>query len=89
VVRLRSRQGLLSKAPFASPRNPDQYPDRDIDCQISIDEAFRELGDNIAAAGWGAEEIARALYELTDNHLTSLRENETLEGLFLNITSGL
>jgi hypothetical protein len=37
--------------------------------------------------GWGPEEIAAALYELTDNHLTGLRENETLEGWFLDIKS--
>ncbi|GLS29980.1 hypothetical protein SAMN04488498_104315 [Mesorhizobium albiziae] len=63
---------------FTSPRNPDHYPDRDIDCQVSIDEAFRELWENIAAAGWGPEEIASALYELTDNHLTALRENDVV-----------
>jgi hypothetical protein len=36
---------------------------------------------NIAAAGWGPEEIAAAIYELTDNHLTALRENYVLDRL--------
>ncbi|GLS30733.1 hypothetical protein SAMN04488498_1295 [Mesorhizobium albiziae] len=66
-------------ARFASPKHPDLYPDRPIDCQVSIDDAFREMWENIAAAGWGPEEIAGALYELTDNHLTALRENDSLD----------
>ncbi len=60
------------------PKAAELYPDRDIDCQAAIDTAFRDLWENIAAAGWGREEIAGALYELTDNHLTALRENETV-----------
>ncbi|TIP39605.1 hypothetical protein [Mesorhizobium sp.] len=64
---------------FAPPKTADHYPDRAIDCQMSIDEAFREIWENVAAAGWGQEEIAGALYELTDNHLTALRENEFTE----------
>ena len=52
-----------------------QYPDRAIDCQVSIDDAFRELWDKSADMGWGPEEIAAALYDLTDNHLTALRQN--------------
>lgn len=58
------------------PRSCEQYPDRDIDCQEAADEAFRELWDNMAAARWGPEEIAAAILELTDNHLTALRMNE-------------
>jgi hypothetical protein len=34
---------------------------------------------NIGAEGWGPEEIAGALYELTANHLTALRENDALD----------
>lgn len=58
------------------PRRSEQYPDRDIDCQEAADVAFRELWDNMAAAKWGSEEIAAALLELTDNHLTALRMND-------------
>lgn len=58
------------------PRRQETYPDRGIDCQEAADAAFREVWENMAAAGWGAEEIAAAIYELTDNHLTALRENE-------------
>ena len=31
--------------------------------------------------GWGPEDIAEALYELTANHLTGLREVAALKGL--------
>lgn len=55
------------------PKRPDTYPDRGIDCQEAFDAAFREIWENMAAAGWGAEEIAAAVYELTDHHLTALR----------------
>lgn len=58
------------------PRRPDAYPDRGIDCQQAADEAFREVWENMARAGWGPEEIAAAIYELTDNHLTALRMND-------------
>ena len=64
---------------FDPPKKPYQYPDRLIDCQVAIDEAFQEMWEDIAAAGWGREEIANAIYELTDNHLTGLRENETVD----------
>lgn len=37
---------------------------------------FASFGENLAAAKWGPEEIAAALYELTDNHLTALRMND-------------
>ena len=72
---------------FTPPKHSHQYPDRLIDCQVALYDAFRELWENIAAAGWGPEEIAAALYELTDNHLTGLRETESLESWFLNIKS--
>jgi hypothetical protein len=72
---------------FTPPKKPYQYPDRLIDCQVSMDGAFRDLWDRSAEMGWGPEEIAAALYELTDNHLAGLRENETLENWFLNIKS--
>ena len=63
---------------FAPPKKPYQYPDRPIYCQVSMDDAFRECG-KIAAAGCGPEETAAAIYELTDNHLTALRENYVLD----------
>jgi hypothetical protein len=66
---------------FTSPKKADHYPDRPIDCQVSIDGAFRELWESVAAAGWGPEEIAGAIYELTDNHLTALRENAAIDRL--------
>ena len=52
---------------FTPPKKPSHYPDRQIDCQVALDNAFRELWENTSAAGWGPEEIAAALYELTDN----------------------
>ena len=52
-----------------------------IDCQVALDDAFRELWENISAAGWGPEEIGAALYDLTDNHLTALRENQARDRL--------
>ncbi|SFL15005.1 hypothetical protein SAMN04488498_1411, partial [Mesorhizobium albiziae] len=32
---------------------------------MSLDDAFRELWENIAAAGWGPEEITRNLHDWT------------------------
>ena len=63
---------------FAPPKKPYQYPDRAIDCQVSMDDAFRELWED-CGGGLGPEEIAAAIYDLTDNHLTALREQYALD----------
>jgi hypothetical protein len=64
---------------IAPPRHEDQYPDRGLDCQQAAHAAFRDLWEGVAAAGWSAEEIAAAIYELTDHHLTALRANAETE----------
>ena len=66
---------------FTPPKKPYQYPDRAINCQASIDDAFQDLWDRSADIGWGPEEIAAALYDLTDNHLTALRQNQARDRL--------
>ena len=46
--------------------------------QVSIDDPFAECGKTFSS-GWGPQENAGALYELTANHLIALRENDALD----------
>lgn len=49
---------------IAPPKHNGPYPDRDIDCQQAIENAFQELMENIVAAGWGPLEISEAIGQL-------------------------
>jgi len=56
------------------PRIADDYPDRNLDCEMAAEDAFQSLIDQVIAAGWGAEEVADAVVELARNHRLALRE---------------
>ncbi len=53
---------------LAGPRKLGPYPDRDIDCQESLETGFLALVDQAEAAGWVRIEIYDALIELIENH---------------------
>lgn len=46
------------------PKNQDDYPDRDIDCQEAMEPLFRMLMDAMFAAGWAPGETRLALRAL-------------------------
>jgi len=63
----------MSKQPtFAAPKRESAYPDRDLDCQMAIECAFRTVADYAEAAGWTEREVADALIELAHNHWFAL-----------------
>ncbi|AUH66834.1 hypothetical protein [Paracoccus zhejiangensis] len=53
---------------MAGPRKLGPYPDRDLDCQESLETRFLALVDQAEAAGWVRIEIYDALIELIENH---------------------
>lgn len=57
---------------FAAPKREGSYPDRDLDCQMAIESAFRTVADCARAAGWTEQEVADALIELAHNHWLAL-----------------
>lgn len=59
-----------------SPRLPDQYPDRHLDCQEGLEDGFAALVDDGLAAGWSVADITVALVELADHRMLADAANE-------------
>ncbi len=53
---------------LTGPRKLGPYPDRDLDCQQSLEAKFIALVDQAEAVGWVRIEIYDALIELIENH---------------------
>lgn len=49
------------------PRQPDQYPDRFLDCQEALEDGFLALLDQAEGVGWSRAETIAAITELADN----------------------
>ncbi|MBB6484426.1 hypothetical protein [Rhizobium lusitanum] len=47
----------------------DGHPDRNLECQVALSDAFAELADKAIAVGWPEEEVAAALPALADNRM--------------------
>ncbi|MBB4116964.1 hypothetical protein FHT80_006345 [Rhizobium sp. BK226] len=57
------------------PRSLSEHPDRFLNCQEAIADAFRQLAEQEVMAGWGEIEVAGALADISDFHLLSLASN--------------
>lgn len=53
---------------FSSPKRDGAYPDRDLDCQMAMEDIFRAVAEQAQGAGWSELEVADALIELAHNH---------------------
>lgn len=53
---------------FSTPKRGGAYPDRDLDCQMAMEDIFRAVAEDAQAAGWSEREVADALIELAHNH---------------------
>lgn len=63
----------MAKHPrFLSPKRPGSYPDRDLDCQLAMEDVFGTLAEYGQAAGWTEREVAAALIELARNYWFAL-----------------
>ena len=61
------------------------HPDRDLECQAALSDAFADLADRAAAAGWSDEEVAAALTALADNRMLGLAEIDALKSILASI----
>jgi len=57
------------------PRSSTQDPDRLLDCQMAMEDAFQQLAEAAEAVGWTADEVALALVELAGNHVLARMAN--------------
>ncbi|KSV84524.1 hypothetical protein N183_11905 [Sinorhizobium sp. Sb3] len=57
---------------FSPPKRSGAYPDRDLDCQMAMEEIFRAVAEEAHASGWSEQEVADALIELAHNHWFAL-----------------
>ncbi|MBD9524454.1 hypothetical protein IB262_31715 [Ensifer sp. ENS02] len=63
----------MPKPPIlSSPKRGGAYPDRDLDCQMAIEEFFRTVAEKAQVAGWSEREVADALIELAHHHWFAL-----------------
>lgn len=60
---------------ISGPRILSKHPDRFLNCQEAIAEAFRQLTEQAVMAGWGETEVAGALMDIADRHMLSLAAN--------------
>lgn len=56
-------------AALRGPRKLGDYPDRDIQCQEALEDAFIELTERGVEAGWVQIEVLQALLELAKSHI--------------------
>jgi CDP-diacylglycerol pyrophosphatase len=57
------------------PAQPGPYPDRQLHCQMLMEERFRAVLDDAVAAGWALDEAATAMVELADNQVLMIMAN--------------
>lgn len=58
----------MAKHPrYVSPKSTGLYPDRDLDCQMAMEDVFQSVAEYGEAAGWTEREVADALIELAHN----------------------
>jgi hypothetical protein len=64
-----------------SPKTPAVHPDRFLNCQEAMADAFCQLAEQAVAAGWREDEVAGALVDLADCHMLALASNLDTERL--------
>jgi hypothetical protein len=63
----------------------EDHPDRDLECQAALSDAFGDLADRAEAAGWSDEEVATALSTLADNRMLGSAQIEVLNDILSKI----
>ncbi len=70
------------------PKTLTEHPDRFLNCQEAIADAFRLLTDQAVMAGWGETEVAGALVDIADCHMLSLASNLETERMLDQASKG-
>lgn len=79
-----SRKKRVDNAMINKPRKPEEYPDRDLDCQMAMEEHFQVLIDAAESSGWTREEAIDAVAELARNQTSADHENDVTNLAILN-----
>jgi len=58
-----------------TPRDPSNYPDREVDCQMAVEPAFQAVIDEAVSSGWERSEVLVALYEVSLSMASAEEEN--------------
>lgn len=59
----------MTELTLTGPKRLGPYPDRDLDCQEALEDAFLVLIDQAESAGWLRTEAYAALIKLSMHHL--------------------
>lgn len=65
------------------PKWTGDYPDRELDCQMELEDAFQGVIAKAVANGWGRDESADAMLELARNYILALIENAKTDAAIL------
>lgn len=57
---------------IAQPKRPDEYDDRNLDCQFAMEPAFQALLRQAEAAGWSEEDAAFAALDLAKSNIKGI-----------------
>ncbi|MFK0276338.1 hypothetical protein ACIQUG_21890 [Ensifer sp. NPDC090286] len=69
----------MAKHPrFLSSKRTGSYPDRDLECQLAMEDVFQSVAEYGEAAGWTEREVAEALIELAHNRWFMLNAKEKM-----------
>ncbi|TGS13962.1 hypothetical protein EN852_014875 [Mesorhizobium sp. M2E.F.Ca.ET.209.01.1.1] len=64
---------------ISPPKQPDEYADREIDCQQAMEPGFQAIVDCMVESGWTHEEAKRALRRLIAADNMTQKENAKVE----------
>lgn len=64
---------------ISRPKHLAPYPDRDLDCQMTLEAPFQQIIDAAEQAGWTRIEAITAMQELAYNQLAAEEENTKTE----------
>lgn len=69
---------------IAKPRKDETYADRDLDCQMAMEDHFKDLIEAAERSGWTREEAISAVAELARNQTSADHENDVTNLAILN-----
>lgn len=69
------------------PQIPPAHPDRFLNCQEALDDAFRLLIGQAVVAGWNEAEVAAALVDLADCRMLAIAANVDTDRMILQAAS--
>lgn len=60
---------------IASPKISADHPDRPLECEVALEDAFRAVASDAERAGWSGTEVEQALLALALAHMKAREAN--------------